>query len=36
MFSVAVAIMSKTKVFLNVPVFVSPVVVGVPLRLLLK
>lgn len=36
MFTVAVAIVSKTKVFSSVPVFVSPVVIGVPLRLLLK
>lgn len=34
MFTVAVAIVPKTKVFLSVPVFVSTIVVEVPLRLL--
>lgn len=36
MFAVALAIVSKTKVFSSVPVFLFPMVDGVPSRLLLK
>lgn len=36
MFTVLVAIVSETKIFSGIPVFVSPVVIGVPLRLLLQ